>query len=86
MPYVESTLENLIKMYPDLLKLQIPIGVADDGRGTPLAPEQPVISLSAKPGESFDQRVERYATEKGCSLRQAIHDVGLALPHLAEAR
>lgn len=46
----------------------------------------PVLNLSARSGESFDQLAQRYALEKGVSLRQAIHDVGKARPDLAAAR
>jgi hypothetical protein len=47
---------------------------------------EPVISLSVRPGESFDELVTRYASEKGVPLRRAISEVGLALPDLARAR
>ena len=46
----------------------------------------PVLSLSARPGESFDALAMRYAIEKKVPLRVAVHAVGLALPGLAEAR
>jgi hypothetical protein len=54
--------------------------------GSPVFTSSPVISLSVRSGENFDQLAERYATENKCSLRQAIHDVGRAFPQLAEAR
>jgi hypothetical protein len=46
----------------------------------------PVLNLSARSGESFDQLAQRYALEQGVSLRQAIHEVGKARPDLAAAR
>jgi hypothetical protein len=46
----------------------------------------PVLSLSAHSGETFDQLAQRYALEKGVSLREAIHEVGKARPDLAAAR
>ena len=46
----------------------------------------PAFNLSVRSGESFDQVAQRYAAEKGVSLRQAIHDVGRARPDLASAR
>jgi hypothetical protein len=47
---------------------------------------QPVISLSARAGETFDAVCERVASERGISLREAIHVVGEARPELASAR
>lgn len=50
-------------------------------------PEPPaLLSLSTRPGETFDQLVSRYAAERNVSLRQAIHDVGRVRPDLAAAR
>lgn len=46
----------------------------------------PVLNLSARTGESFDQLAQRCALEKGVSLRQAVHEVGKARPDLAAAR
>jgi hypothetical protein len=45
-----------------------------------------VVSLSAHPGETFDQLAMRHAREKGISLRDAIHAVGVARPDLAAGR
>ncbi len=44
------------------------------------------ISLTAKAGEDFDALVLRYAHERGVSLRQAVHAVGVAHPDRAAAR
>jgi len=46
----------------------------------------PVLSLSARTGETFDALALRYATEHGVSLRQAVHEVGTARPDLAAQR
>jgi hypothetical protein len=59
------------------------------GVGTEAVEEEavaPVLNLSTRSGESFDQMAQRYALEKGVSLRQAIHEVGKARPDLAAAR
>lgn len=45
-----------------------------------------VVSLSVRPNESFDALASRYATEHGVSLRQAVHEVGMARPDMAAAR
>jgi hypothetical protein len=45
-----------------------------------------VLSLSARPGESFDALATRYAIEKNVSLREAVHAVAVARPDLAAAR
>jgi hypothetical protein len=46
----------------------------------------PVLSLSARSGESFDDLVSRYANEKGVPLRVAAHEVGRSRPDLAASR
>jgi hypothetical protein len=46
----------------------------------------PMLSLSVRPGESFDSLVARYSSEKNVSLREAIREVGKARPDLAAAR
>jgi hypothetical protein len=46
----------------------------------------PVLSLSARPGESFDALATRYAIEKNVSLRDAVRAVAVARPELAAAR
>ncbi len=52
-----------------------------------LEPEPPpVLSLSARPNESFDDLATRYAIEKGVSLREAVREVGRARPDLAAGR
>ena len=58
------------------------IGTEIDTEGEPAA----VLSLSARPGESFDDLAMRFAIEKGVSLREAIHEVGRANPALAAVR
>ena len=39
-----------------------------------------------RPGETFDAVVERYAAEHRVSLREAVHEVGMARPDLAANR
>jgi hypothetical protein len=58
------------------------------GIGTEAVDEDapPVLNLSVRSGESFDHLAQRYALEKGVSLRVAIHEVGKARPDLAAAR
>jgi hypothetical protein len=57
------------------------------GLGSEMTPEHaPIVSLSSRTGEGFDQLAERYAVENRVSLREAIHAVGVARPDLAEAR
>ncbi len=46
----------------------------------------PVVSLSVKTGESFDEVATRYAAEHKVPLRQAITEVGRMRPDLALAR
>jgi hypothetical protein len=59
------------------------------GMGAQMADEDPVpapLNLAVRPGESFDELAMRYATEKGVSLREAVHEVGRARPDLVAAR
>lgn len=44
------------------------------------------LSLSARPGETFDELAWRYASEHKLSLADAIHHVALARPDLAASR
>jgi len=44
------------------------------------------LSLSVRPNESFDQLAQRYATEHGVSLRQAVHEVARSRPDMAAGR
>jgi hypothetical protein len=46
----------------------------------------PVLSLSVRVGETFDELATRYAVERNVPLREAIRTVGLARPELAAAR
>jgi len=46
----------------------------------------PVLSLSARGGETFDALAQRYASEKSVSLREAVRAVSLARPDLAAIR
>ena len=50
------------------------------------APTSPVLSLSARPGESFDALAQQIARDRGIPLREAIHQAGLARPDLAASR
>jgi hypothetical protein len=46
----------------------------------------PVVSLSARTGESFDALAMEYAHEHSVPLRKAVHEVAVARPDLAAAR
>lgn len=44
------------------------------------------LSVTARTGEGFDALAMRLAAERGMSLRDAVHQVGVTHPHLAQAR
>ncbi len=60
--------------------------LAGIGAETVNAEPEPVLLLSARPGESFDALAQRYASERSISLRDAIRAVSLARPDLAASR
>jgi hypothetical protein len=58
------------------------VGAEIDPEATP----SPVLSLSARPDETFDELVMRFADEKHVPLRDAAHAVAVARPDLVAAR
>ena len=52
----------------------------------PTSTSEPIISLSVKAGETFDELCERTARERQIPLRDAIRLVGIARRDLAESR
>ncbi len=80
--YTAADVINLSRQYPEEGEAYRLAGIGaervDDAPAT--------ISLSAREGESFDALAMRYANEHGCTLRQAVHEVGKARPDLVAAR